>query len=266
MSAAFDSTVAYGYGSVVEIAYRLFAPGVVDPAIAAGQLPSGWTLLSELTAVDKVGGKTEPEFFGLLVTSPASEVLVAIRGTDTFLEWVIDAEFKPCAFPAASGAGRVEDGFCSVYNTLTCTKTGAGLRPLLQSLPAGTKVTFAGHSLGAAVATLAAADAAVTVAGIDLTLYTYASPRVGDSRFAQFCSANIPVHFRITNRPDIVPRLPPLYVATGTEIDVDSTQYPQVAHRIACYHTLTTYLWLLDQQSSYGLGTCARTPALTTTG
>ncbi len=56
------------------------------------------------------------------------------------------------------------------------------------------------------------------------------------------------MNFRVVNRPDIVPRLPPLYDPAGNEIDVDSTAYPVVAHRLACYHTLTTYLWLLDQQ------------------
>ena len=70
-------------------------------------------------------------------------------------------------------------------------------------------------------------------------------------------AAQLPAQYRIVNRPDIVPRLPPLYETSGTEIELDSTAYPAVAHGIACYHTLTTYLWLLNQQSVFGLGTCA---------
>jgi hypothetical protein len=258
-SLVFDASSAHNYGSMIEIAYRLFKPGVLDPAVASGQLPAGWTLITELTAIDKVARRTEPEFFGLVVESAAdNNVLVAIRGTDTLLEWLIDAEFTPRAFQGAPDGGLVEDGFASVYDTLTCVSTGSDVLSLVKQLPAGTKVTIAGHSLGAAVATLLAADIGANVPGVDLTLYTYAPPRVGDATFVKFFGAHVLVNFRIVNRPDIVPRLPPLYDAVGNEIDFDSTTYPAVAHSLVCYHTLTTYLWLLDHQSSFGLGTCNR--------
>jgi hypothetical protein len=258
-SLTFDASIAYNYGTLVEIAYRLFKPGVLDPTVVSGQLPAGWTLVTELTAIDRVARKTEPEFFGLVVQSAADQsVLIAIRGTDTFLEWLIDAEFTPRAFQGAPGAGLVEDGFASVYDTLTCTSTGGNVLSLVKQLPAGAKVTIAGHSLGAAVATLVAVDIGANVPGVALTLYTYAPPRVGDATFVKFFDAHVPMNFRVVNRPDIVPRLPPLYDPAGTEIDVDSTAYPVVAHRLACYHTLTTYLWLLDQRSAFGLGTCDR--------
>jgi hypothetical protein len=55
-----------------------------------------------------------------------------------------------------------------------------------------------------------------------------------------------------------VPRLPPLYEVTGTPIDIDSKPFPAVAHSLVCYHTLTTYLWLLNQSSAFGLGDCQR--------
>ena len=105
MTTTFDTSIAYNYGSLIEIAYRLFKPGLLDPTVVSGQLPARWTLLTELTAIDKVARKTEPEFFGLVVQSAADQsVLVTIRGTDTLLEWLIDAEFTPRAFQGASGA------------------------------------------------------------------------------------------------------------------------------------------------------------------
>jgi triacylglycerol lipase len=258
MPATFDPAVAYTYGTVVEAAYRLFAPGVLDPATTTAQLPAGWTVLTELTAIDRVGGKTDPEFFGLALQSADHELLIAIRGTDTFIEWLVDAEFKRCTFPGAPDGGQVEDGFCSVYSTLRCATTGSDVRTLVAGLPAPATVIIAGHSLGAAVATLLALDVAVNVPGIDLTLYTYASPRVGDATFVALCNTRVPVNYRIANRPDLVPRLPPLYDATGSEIELDSTTYPNIAHKVTCYHTLTTYLWLLNQASAFGLGSCAR--------
>jgi triacylglycerol lipase len=258
MPAPIDPAMAYTYGTVVEAAYRLFTPGLLDPATAAAQLPPGWTVLTELTAIDRVHDKSEPEFFGLALQSPDQGLLIAIRGTDLFIEWLVDAEFMPRSFPGAANSGKVEDGFCSVYSSLRCTSTGSDVRSLVSQLPAPARVTIAGHSLGAAVATLLALDVAVNVPGVDLTLYTYASPRVGDAAFVALCNTRLPVHYRIVNRPDLVPRLPPLYEATGTEIELDSTTYPVVAHKVACYHTLTTYLWLLNQASRFGLGTCAR--------
>ena len=258
MATVFDPQRAFTYGSVIESAYRMFSPGLLAPADVPGAVPAGWTITSELTAVDKIGHKTEPEFFGMAAQSDGGELLIAIRGTDTLLEWLVDAECGPCAFPGVPAAGRVEDGFCSVYATLRCSSTGGDVLSLVRQAAPGTTVTICGHSLGAAVATLLALDVAVAAPTIDLTLYTFASPRVGDAAFAAFCNSRIPVHFRVANRPDIVPHLPPLYEATGTEIDVDSTAFPQIAHRIICYHSLTTYLWLLEQSSPFGLGDCER--------
>ena len=142
--------------------------------------------------------------------------------------------------------------------TLHCSGAASDVLSLIRQSAPGTKVTVAGHSLGAAVATLLALDIAVTLPATDLTLYTFASPRVGDAAFAAFCNIRVPLHFRIANRPDLVPHTPPLYEPTGTLIEVDSTASPAVAHSIACYHTLTTYLWLLNQSSSFGLGACGR--------
>ena len=257
MTDKFDPMVAYGYGACVEATYRLFKAGVLDPVTPGTPLPAGWRLLTVLTAVDHVALKTEPEFFGLVLQSTTGpQVLVAIRGTDTLLEWLVDAEFKPVPLPGEPNAGHVEDGFCSVYSSMQCVGSGGAPLAFISQLPADTPLIIAGHSLGAAVATLLALDLSVNLPGRDLTLYTYASPRVGDATFAAFCGAKVTTHFRIVNVCDIVPKLPPAYDPTGTEIDLDSKNYPQIVHKLDCYHTLTTYLWLLDQQSAFGLGVC----------
>jgi hypothetical protein len=196
-------------------------------------MPPGWSVSTDLTAVDKIGRNTETEFFGVALRNDADgQMLIAIRGTDTFMEWLVDAEFAPCAFAGSPAAGCVEDGFCSVYKTLRCARSGSDVLSFVRSLPPGTNLRIAGHSLGAAVATLLAVDIAVNLPALDLALYTFASPRVGDY---------------------------PLYETFGTEIELDSTAYPGIAHRISCYHTLTTYLWMLNHQSPLGLRACART-------
>ena len=99
MSLELDVAQAYRVGSCVETAYRVFTPGVLAPATLPSLLPPGWRVLSQLTAVDHAAGRSDPEFFGLLLQSAVdAEVLIAIRGTDTFLEWLVDAEFFPAHF------------------------------------------------------------------------------------------------------------------------------------------------------------------------
>lgn len=69
------------------------------------------------------------------------------------------------------------------------------------------KLVITGHSLGGAVATLAAA--VFRKQGLELTLYTFGSPRVGNEALAKYISAS-GTNFRVTHLNDPVPRLPPL--------------------------------------------------------
>jgi hypothetical protein len=64
-----------------------------------------------------------------------------------------------------------------------------------------------GHSLGGAVATLAAAY--LRAGGIPTELYTYGAPRVGNEEFANFVSRQAGGHYRITHGADPVPKVPP---------------------------------------------------------
>lgn len=67
------------------------------------------------------------------------------------------------------------------------------------------KVFVTGHSLGGALATLAASH--IKLLGYNPELYTFASPRVGDPKFAEsFQNMNC---YRIANSEDIVTNVPP---------------------------------------------------------
>ena len=72
MALAFDASAAYTFGVCVEAAYRLFKAGVLDPATTAVPLPPGWQVETRLNAIDRVGLKSEPEFFGLVLQSIAN--------------------------------------------------------------------------------------------------------------------------------------------------------------------------------------------------
>jgi triacylglycerol lipase len=118
-------------------------------------------------------------------------VVLSMRGTEidnfwgAFTDWLRNFEFN--LKPDESG-GLVHEGFmedmAAVWND---TNGVQGLKSYLQPLLAGGRRTLwiTGHSLGAALATLAA-ERAARDAGFDVRgVYTYGSPRVGDIQFKQ---------------------------------------------------------------------------------
>ncbi|TVY87816.1 Lipase [Lachnellula willkommii] len=76
------------------------------------------------------------------------------------------------------------------------------------------RIVVTGHSLGAAVGTLAAVDLRSWKDSV-VDLYTYGSPRVGNQAFADFVTSQAPAqgsNFRMTHENDPVPQLPPTLV------------------------------------------------------
>lgn len=119
--------------------------------------------------------------------------ILSFRGTDADdpTDLAVDAETLPAAWEAG---GTVHEGFAKALNEVRPT--------LAQALqPINYKIFFTGHSLGAALATLQA-----SVRKPDC-LYTFGSPRVGDSDFVLTLN-NLPGR-RYVDCCDIVTRVPP---------------------------------------------------------
>jgi hypothetical protein len=202
---------------------------------------------------------------GLVLQAATGDVVLAVRGTEGIMEWVQDARFCLVACPLAAGAGNTEDGFTAMYSSF---RIGSGPKstPLLGALAtlnfpkpvtATTSVTICGHSLGGALATLLALDVAANTIFKNPTVYTYASPRTGDSAFTAFYSHMVPDTHRVANRMDLVPKLPmpPLYDHVSTPFELNPvlmTPWPPkvlVKPTLACEHILDTYLYLLSLAS-----------------
>lgn len=123
-------------------------------------------------------------------------LVVAFRGTDNFANWLTDGQVVQVhddPYP-----GKVHRGFATAL---------AQLWPgVLEKLPPpGTvPVWVTGHSLGGALATLAAIrleNAGYTVRAV----YTFGSPRVGNLDFYHDYE---PVNYRFVNNDDVVPHVP----------------------------------------------------------
>ena len=85
-------------------------------------------------------------------------------------------------------------------------------------------IIVTGHSLGGAVATIAAGH--LRRDGFDIDLYTYGSPRVGNLAFATFITNQAGAEYRVTHADDPVPRVPPMLITyrhTSPEYWIDST-------------------------------------------
>jgi hypothetical protein len=146
------------------------------------------------------------------VAHNAEFVVVSLRGTEidnfrgALTDWLRNFEVLPVS---DDSGGRVHEGFKrdikAVWQDLK-----AHLQPLLGK---GTRTLWiTGHSLGAALATLAAEravrDGHFAVQGV----YTYGSPRVGDDGFKQaYTTQGLDAcTFRFVNNVDVVPKLPPV--------------------------------------------------------
>jgi hypothetical protein len=251
----FDPILAAKQANFVNFAYNMFAaePNSLRPPVDPGLGAAGYDLLSYLTAHDL----QDVKFYGYLAAETASpgNLVVAIRGTETAAEWLLDFDALPLPY---LGKGMVAGGFRAIAQSFQFMQPdGTVIGDLPTTLAARnaatpiTSVTVLGHSLGAALATLAAAQIAFSSSptGGLLELQTYASPRVGLLDFMTSFNHAVPTTFRIWNTLDIVPQVPTFpYIHVGQSEELKQTQ-AQLQHlkvNPACEHHLTTYQWLLD--------------------
>lgn len=244
------------WGKFVKAAYQMYGQDHVSPSTPP-DFPSGWERVANLMMTPRLESFKEKEFGGFIARSLDNPMLqvVALRGTESGLDWVSDFEFILETFHEVPNGGKTESGFTNLYRSMTveyvdASQPSQSLISQLDTLPAGTRLLVTGHSLGSSLATLHA-----FVAGsknIDVELVTFASPRVGDQAFVEaFQRMNIP-NTRIFNQPDIVPHVPMEiagYRHIEPGIEINSGLFP-IKHSIPCYHALSTYLYVLGYEQA----------------
>lgn len=144
-------------------------------------------------------GKTVIRIAGLdllaTIEREGDEALVAFRGTASLQNWRIDLQ------AAMNGDGE-HRGFVNAWVMLRAPV----LKAVADLEAAGTpfkRVWFTGHSLGGALALLAAADYSDC---LEAGCYTFGQPRVSAKPFGMKMSA----YWRIVDKEDIVPNVPGL--------------------------------------------------------
>ena len=125
------------------------------------------------------------------------------RGTITTTEWIRNFGISLSTYLVHSH-GKVHDGFLQSYYLIR-----QKLIETIEKLDGKTQLFVAGHSLGAALATLSVPDIEDNSTLKVRSIYLYGSPRVGDATFAQAYNKSFAKRsYRIVNTSDIVTSIP----------------------------------------------------------
>lgn len=251
------------YGQFVDGAYKSFDFDPSSPTYATCLYPrnslltrlglseSGYRLTKNLRATSGIGlpgwidrapswVSTRSSWIGYVAVCQDKEeivrlgrrdVVVAFRGTATCLEWL--ENLRATLTPLCDGA-MVESGFLSLYKsgTATCPSLQEMIREeiarLLQSHgDQPLSLTITGHSLGAALATLAAYDIKTTFNPAPMvTVISFGGPRVGNRTFRRHLEQQGTKILRIVNSDDLITKVPGFVI---DENDVAANQDFNVA-------------------------------------
>jgi triacylglycerol lipase len=187
----YDWQNAWWLAELCRVVYRHDAEEDTQPPLPARSAFLGKAGLRQVAFFNDA--TTGTQAFLVRSERPPNFAALVFRGTEQDpRDFVSDITFP--RVPFAGGSGTVHGGFLQALESVwgAISKAISGLE-----LP----VFYSGHSLGAALATLAAARRR------PFALYTFGSPRVGDSAFAAALS-EVPV-FRIVDGADVVTQVPP---------------------------------------------------------
>lgn len=161
-------------------------------------------------------------YIGILPTTKS--IYVVLRGSSSVINWLDDFEVKLVPYDTFPECNcKVHYGF---YNSAqgVVNKTIESVKSLKVKYPSYS-VVVTGHSYAASCGQLLAME--LVKNGINVKLYNYGQPRVGDANYAAFVNTKIAEYYRATHNKDIVPHVPPIegfgYQHSCREIFEDST-------------------------------------------
>jgi len=181
-------------------------------------------------------------------------IVLSFRGSSSIRNFVADANIAMEDVPYCSGCS-VHKGFLKSFEE-ALPLIDMPLRSLIKANPTY-RVVMTGHSLGGAIATLAALH--YRSQGIRITLYTYGAPRVGDVTVSNFISLQ-GTNYRVSNKEDPVPRVPPTNIGFGTitpeyhikqgNLNVKATDF-EVLHNPSSDISITNFLNDVKDHDNY---------------
>lgn len=136
-------------------------------------------------------------------------IYVVFRGSSSAKNWIDDFEIKKTAYLTYPECKcNVHSGF---YNAATNLKQS--VIQSVQSLQNQYKysnVILTGHSLAASICQLIAMELTAINMKIQLQVYNFGQPRIGDVPYSIFVNKKIQNLWRFTHNKDMVPHTPPM--------------------------------------------------------
>ncbi len=149
-----------------------------------------------------------------------SAILISFRGTESLNDWIANLD----VFSTSKPYGEVHRGFVEAFEEVRTELVNT-----LRNLDPGHKVIhITGHSLGGALATIAACElrSEFSISSI----YTFGQPRLGNATTVKFILDKYPGHFsRFVFDDDVVARIPPGYKHVGRLFHFDSNGFLQTS-------------------------------------
>ncbi len=143
----------------------------------------------------------------ILNETNSDRLYVVFRGSDKSIDWINNFQFRQQIYPYGDGNSEVQfhRGFMMAYFAVR--------QPLLEAMEkfVGQQVIVTGHSLGGALATIAALDIQYNLGNqrdLDFEVYTYGAPRVGNRAMVTSYNGRLPNTNRFIYGWDVVTRVP----------------------------------------------------------
>ena len=194
------------------------------------------------------------------------DVCVAFAGSDTKVDWLrtnVNVQVEDLAsLESVRGCeggigGAVHKGVLDAWKSIR-ERVWTEVSNQLLLRGGSATIVMCGHSLGGAMATVAAVDMACSVDPAyvpSLTLISFGSPAIGDAAFARSVAARVPTSIRVTTVTDPVPKL---VIRDFVHVE---TEYPVVTsvENPVTAHFMTSYLRALEAPPVSGLSRLATT-------
>lgn len=144
-------------------------------------------------------------FTGIIKTQ--KKIYVAYRGTSSYTNWMDDLEVKQVPYTTYTECNcKIHHGFY-ISGLNIKNQTLDSVRLLKKEYP-NYGIIITGHSYGAAISQIIGME--LIKEGIDIEIYNYGQPRIGDKKYADFVNTKLKSYWRFTHDRDIVPHLPPI--------------------------------------------------------
>jgi hypothetical protein len=204
-----------GYINMFEVSAALavlfFAYAAFCPPAALNNWSCQWCshttpTVSHVTPFGVYGDGT----FGYVALNDTDTIIVSFRGTNNIENWIdndLDFPLVPFYGDGSFDGVKVHAGFLKGYHFMQ-SQIADAVEHLFWTGKVK-RIVCTGHSLGAALASVAAFDLAVNYSrNLDVFLYTYGSPRIGNQLYVTVMETLVAGVFRVTHLNDIVPHLP----------------------------------------------------------